>query len=930
MMGSGKVQSFYQLLQDTEVVIPMIQRDYAQGRLTEKVKSIRHDFLDALYKACKEIKPLHLDFIYGEEDEGVFKPFDGQQRLTTLYLLHWYAAVKAGKLVDEKEFFNRFGYEIRESTRVFIKKLNNEAVFSSERLSDDDDISSIIKNARWYVSRWELDQSISGMLVMLDAIHKRFSDIPDLWKILTDEPPLITFFYKPLQDLSLSSDEIYIKMNARGKQLTEFESFKAKFVELLREKSLRGELETNTPLDEIERCFDTTWIQIFWDNVRQLGDASKTHSDRNVNENDEAILCDNAFARFLRYIGTILYLLAEQEVPSEDNKAINPPDDFRTMKLFAIFKHVVETKSFLSNIDGNNIDGLKRLLDGINDLGNDEIDKIFKEIFYKKKMNIKDEDENVGSSLKISLYNIDEEKNVNIFSNLINNEKEETIYYQLLLFAFLLLIWRKISHDKDAKLAINEDDIKAMREALRPIRNLLENSASDLRYEKYPSQLRLMVKIILNDRSSEREDSVSPDLSDNGSQDKVDNKNEWIKDTNFNVYQINEEAVKQKLRRQHKGDEKFLNAMNRLENHEFFRGNLGAFSLCEQQETEESEQPEPEKFICFNRKDIEAGDKLFSYFAYPPESRLPKDSFPPADSLLSADSLLLKNSLLCEDDYALSTGTYFTYGALQDIRHKQSTWNSIFNRSLNNQRINCRRAVTKLCRYISNPNFPYQDDIDKEKNEKTLRVKIKCKNRKWIKRCEKYKIFCFNYYLVKYSKNFIPIQSKYKLLKEERCGHIFTSNVYFKHKVKVYWNPFLFCVSEILKKKLGKEIKFLPFGPEDLGSERDFEDEGLEIEKGVYLHGDDTGWRISSSPTDSTQCSEELIKRFKDENDLAPLFNNDDVVSSDKDKVQGIIVLKGKDKDLDPTDGNKNAKFRLYDKVDRIDYIVKFFKNRVN
>ena len=919
IMGSGKVQSFYQLLQETEVVIPMIQRDYAQGRLTEKVKSIRHDFLDALYKACKDKKPLHLDFIYGEEDEGFFKPFDGQQRLTTLYLLHWYAAVKAGKLVDEKEFFNRFCYEIRESTRVFIKKLNNEVVFSSERLSDDDDISSIIKNARWYVSRWELDQSISGMLVMLDAIHKRFSDIPDLWKILTDEPPLITFFYKPLQDLSLSSDELYIKMNARGKQLTEFENFKAKFVELLREKSLRGELETKTPLDEIERCFDTTWIQIFWDNVRQRGDASKTHSDSNVNENDEAILCDKAFARFLRYIGTILYLLAEQELPSEDNEAINPPDDFRTMKLFAIFKHVVGTKSFLSDIDGNNIDGLKRLLDGINDLGNDEIDKIFKKIFYKKKMNVKDEHGELSS--KIALYNIEENKDVNIFSNLINNEKEETIYYQLLLFAFLLLIWRKISHNKGAKLAINDDDIKAMVESLRPIRNLLENSAFELRYENYPDQLRELVKIILTDRSSEKENSVSPDLSNSGSLDQVDNKNEWIKDTNFNVYQINEEAVKQKLRRQHKGDKKFLNALNRLENHEFFRGNLGAFSLCEQQETEGHEQAEksvrkePEKFICFDPKIIEAGDKLFSQFAE------------------NSESELLKNSLLCEDDYALPTGSYFTYGALQDIPHKQSTWNSIFNRSLYNQRIKCRRAVTKLCNYIAEQDFLYQEDLDKQKIEETLKNILEVKRDNWLEYCEKYRKFFWRYYLVKYSNFFIPKESKYKLLKEEIYGHIFTSNVYFKHKVKVYWNPFLFCVA----KKLigaGKKIEFLPCNLLDQRPKNDFEDGGLEIEKGVYLHGVENGWRISSSPTDSADCNKDLITRFKDANDLAPLFNNDNVVSSDKDKDEdkdeGIIVLKGTDKDLPVTGDEEKETCRLYDKVDRIDYIVKFFKNRVS
>ncbi|MBI0001223.1 DUF262 domain-containing protein [Bartonella sp. W8122] len=914
-MGSGKVQSFYQLLQETEVVIPMIQRDYAQGRLTEKVKSIRHDFLDALYKACKDKKPLHLDFIYGEEDEGFFKPFDGQQRLTTLYLLHWYAAVKAEKLAEEKEFFNRFGYEIRESTRVFIKKLNNEVVFSSEQLSDGNDISSIIKNARWYVSRWELDQSISGMLVMLDAIHKRFSDIPDLWKILTDEPPLITFFYKPLQDLSLSSDELYIKMNARGKQLTEFENFKAKFAELLREKSSKGELATKTPLDEIERCFDTTWIQVFWDNVRQRGNAGKTRSDGNVDENDEAILCDKAFARFLRYIGTILYLLAEQELPSEDNKAIDSPDDFRTMKLFEIFRHVVETKSFLSDIDGNNIDGLKRLLDGINDLGNDEIDKILKEIFYKKKMNIKDEDENGGSSLKIALYNIDEEKNVNIFSNLIRNKNDETIYYQLLLFAFLLLIWRKISHDKDAKLAINENDIITMREALRPIRNLLENSASELRYENYADQLRELVKIILTDRSSERDDSVSPDLLSLVPRNQVDNENEWIKDTNFNVYQINEEAVKQKLRRQHKGDKKFLNALNRLENHEFFRGNLGAFSLCEQQETEGHEQAEksvrkePEKFICFDPKIIEAGDKLFSQFAE------------------NSESELLKNSLLCEDDYALPTGSYFTYGALQDIPHKQSTWNSIFNRSLYNQRIKCRRAVTKLCNYIAEQDFLYQEDLDKQKIEETLKNILEVKRDNWLEYCEKYRKFFWRYYLVKYSNFFIPKESKYKLLKEEIYGHIFTSNVYFKHKVKVYWNPFLFCVA----KKLigaGKKIEFLPCNLLDQRPKNDFEDGGLEIEKGVYLHGVENGWRISSSPTDSADCNKDLITRFKDANDLAPLFNNDNVASSDHEK--GIIVLRGEDKDVDFKIDGWDETCRFYDKVDRIDYIVNFFKNRVS
>ena len=884
IMGSSTVKSFYQLLKETEVVIPMIQRDYAQGRLTEKVKSIRHDFSDALYKACKDKKPLHLDFIYGEEDKRQFKPFDGQQRLTTLFLLHWYAAGKAEKLAEEKEFFNRFCYEIRESTRIFIKKLNNESGFLFKRLSDDKDISSIIKKAPWYVARWKFDQSISGMLVMLDAIHTKFKDIPDLWKRLTEEPPLITFFYKPLHDLSLKSDELYIKMNARGKQLTEFENFKAKFVEHLREKSLRGELKIKTPLNEIERCFDTSWISIFWDNIC---------SGYKFYYVDKAVLCDKAFARFLRYIGTILYLLNDEQIRAEDNQATNMSDDVRTMKLFEIFYHVVGKTSFLSNIDGNNIDGLKRLFDAINDIGNDKIDWILKEIFYKKDSDSSNEINNDNSFSKVALFNNAEE---NIFDHLINNEKEEPVAVRLLLFALLLLIWQKISYDKDANLAIDAEDIKAMRESLRTIRNLLENSADNLRYEKYPAQLCEMVKIILTDPLNEKEDIVSRDLLSSGPRDRVDNENQWIRESSFNVYQINEEAVKLKLRREHKDDEKLLNALNRLENHEFFRGNLGAFSLCEQQETEEREQPEPEKFICFDRKIIEAGDKLFSHFAD------------------NSDSELLKNSLLCEADYAWQTGSYFTYGARESGGH----WNDIFSRSIYNQRMDCRRAVTKLCRYIA----------EQSETEKEIEDILYEKNKEWLIECEQSEELCWRYYLVKYSDLFIPKESKYKLLRCKEYGHIFTSNVYFKKNVRVYWNPFLFCVAEKMKQEWDKEIEFLPCGPRDERPERDFEDEGLEIEKGVYLHGVETGWQLSSSPTNRDQCSDELKMRFRDENDLAPLFNNDDVKSSAPEK--GIIVLKGEDGYLHEKGDEGEGTCRLYDKVDRIDYIIKFFKNRVN
>lgn len=74
------------------IVIPMIQRDYAQGRESAEVKRVRERFLEALVQAITDT-PITLDLIYGDIDKkGVLTPLDGQQRLTTLFLLHWYAA----------------------------------------------------------------------------------------------------------------------------------------------------------------------------------------------------------------------------------------------------------------------------------------------------------------------------------------------------------------------------------------------------------------------------------------------------------------------------------------------------------------------------------------------------------------------------------------------------------------------------------------------------------------------------------------------------------------------------------------------------------------------------------------------------------------------------------------------------------------------
>ncbi|XUP88632.1 hypothetical protein B6672_009185 [Campylobacter jejuni] len=41
-----------------------------------------------------------LDFIYGSVKNDVFLPLDGQQRLTTIFLLYWYSGKKEDKEID--------------------------------------------------------------------------------------------------------------------------------------------------------------------------------------------------------------------------------------------------------------------------------------------------------------------------------------------------------------------------------------------------------------------------------------------------------------------------------------------------------------------------------------------------------------------------------------------------------------------------------------------------------------------------------------------------------------------------------------------------------------------------------------------------------------------------------------------------------------
>lgn len=281
--------TFKSFLCKYHVIIPMVQRDYAQGRTSIEVNRVRNRFLTAiksyLLQPDSNYEVMKMDFVYGETEniwsktetnkleKIIITPLDGQQRLTTLFLLHWYAAKKNLIHKEDYAFLEHFTYDIRPSSRDFcVHLLAFTPSFSSS-------IKEQIIDQYWFMGDWHNDPTILSMLTMLDAINDKFSDVDNLWSLLTGTNDRIVFFFLPLAENGLS-DELYIKMNSRGKKLTPFEHFKAEFEDLYE----RDSEESMT----INHKFDVEWADMFF----------------SYRDNDN--LTDKEFMRYFFYISHIL------------------------------------------------------------------------------------------------------------------------------------------------------------------------------------------------------------------------------------------------------------------------------------------------------------------------------------------------------------------------------------------------------------------------------------------------------------------------------------------------------------------------------------------------------------------------------------------------------------------------------------------------
>ena len=210
--------NFLNIFKNKVICIPLLQRDYVQGGK----ESVISPFIDSL---LDESNPSDLNYIYGYTEHGSFIPVDGQQRLTTLWLLYLYAAAKAGMMSD---FTVSLTFLSREYAGDFCERLKCKMPEVLQKASENDSLNSIIQDEYWFLSSWLKNTTVKNMLLTLKYIHRNCAgqEAESLWKHLLTEDG-ITFAFLDMSEENGLDDDIYIKMNGRGRPLSAFENLKS-------------------------------------------------------------------------------------------------------------------------------------------------------------------------------------------------------------------------------------------------------------------------------------------------------------------------------------------------------------------------------------------------------------------------------------------------------------------------------------------------------------------------------------------------------------------------------------------------------------------------------------------------------------------------------------------------------------------------------
>lgn len=337
-----------------QVVIPEIQRDYVwkKEQVTGLFYSIYSDFLK--FQDCKENVPKiettdedltrafeeffqkrhfssNIGFIYAYNDDqsaGKYFLIDGQQRITTIFLL--LLALTSDEEDLKKDFKSTYfednilkvDYKVREAAHQFL------SAFVESKLKDMADI----KDASWYFkNQYDSDTTIQSILKNFTTLKNLIGTQENLNKksLYSYLENYVSFWYFDT-NVSEQGEELYIYMNARGEQIQGNENIKA---------DLLGRLNSHGNQEDLKKDYGARWEDwqdFFWQN-------------RGENENadpgfNEFLSCISGLEKLLEYSTENFY----SKEKFEEHGQIRTSDLLKNLEIHKIEKYL-NALQFIAN-----------------------------------------------------------------------------------------------------------------------------------------------------------------------------------------------------------------------------------------------------------------------------------------------------------------------------------------------------------------------------------------------------------------------------------------------------------------------------------------------------------------------------------------------------------------------------------------------------
>ena len=292
-----------------QIIIPEIQRDYVwkESNVRKLVDDIKrsfkkkeshsleikvndtletsdaiNQFLTLEYERLKYHQKLGFIYAYHDRDyAGKFFLIDGQQRITTLFLILLYLYKALDRQEDFKlSYFNqgilKVDYKVREQSHDFLK-LMVECELAGKDFKESD---------KFYGTEYLKDTTINNLIQNYDHIISQLSDFTDKSGVLDFLENFVEVNYFDTH-LSEQGEQLYIYMNSRGEQLSHQEIIRAELMQNI-----------NEPIKKVELEWEK-WQNFFWQH-------------RGGNEN-----ADIGFEEFLKW-AAIIHMALHEDVQLEN------------------------------------------------------------------------------------------------------------------------------------------------------------------------------------------------------------------------------------------------------------------------------------------------------------------------------------------------------------------------------------------------------------------------------------------------------------------------------------------------------------------------------------------------------------------------------------------------------------------------------------